>query len=92
VLDVLAGLEADHATADEHHRRVDALAGNWLSAGSLSDADAAELSSRLAALDEIYRAHIAVEDGELFPIATRLLSPDELSAMGDEMAARRRLP
>lgn len=89
VLQVLARLEHDHVVADEHHRRVDALVRRWLSDGSLPEPEAADLAGRLVALHEIYRAHIAVEDGELFPVAARMLSHEQLGAIGDEMAARR---
>jgi hemerythrin-like domain-containing protein len=89
VLHVLARLEHDHSLAGDHHRRVDALVRRWLGDGSLGHAEVGDLAGRVAALNDLYRAHIAVEDGELFPIAARALSAEQLSAVGDEMAARR---
>ena len=47
------------------------------------------LQDRLAELQSIYREHIAVEDGFLFPVAAQLLSEDDLREIGREMAARR---
>jgi hypothetical protein len=46
----------------------------------------------LAALDGLYRAHIRVEDDEVFPAAGRALPSAELAAVGREMAARRHVP
>jgi hemerythrin-like domain-containing protein len=89
VLDTLDRLERDHHVADDHHRAVDRLARQWLSRGRLAPDETAELRTHLAALEAIYGAHIAVEDTELFPAAARLLSPDQLRAIGGEMAARR---
>jgi len=86
----LERLERDHDAADEHHRAVDALVQRWLADNRLVDADLAELGRRLAALQAIYGAHIAVEDRELFPAAGRVLSPADLAAIGREMAGRRR--
>ena len=47
------------------------------------------LLAHLIALDNLYKGHIAVEDRELFPAAGRVLTADELGAVGREMAARR---
>jgi hemerythrin-like domain-containing protein len=90
VCETLARLERDHAIADEHHRAVGDLVRRWLTVGVLPAGDASALGSRLAALAEIYRAHIATEDEEVFPAAARLLSPEQLREIGGEMAARRR--
>jgi hemerythrin-like domain-containing protein len=38
-----------------------------------------------------YAAHIAMEDGEFFPMAARLLPAEKLSAIGAAMAERRRV-
>ena len=39
-----------------------------------------------------YSSHIAREDGELFPLAARLLSKADLELLGNAMATRRGLP
>jgi hemerythrin-like domain-containing protein len=88
-LDVVNRLEHDHADANEHHAAVDVLVRRWLDRGRLEPSDVSELAKRLSELHRIYRAHIAVEDGELFPAAARVLSADDLRAIGTEMAARR---
>lgn len=82
-------LEQEHIRAEKAHREVDRLGLSWLKAGSLSPDEAARLRALLAELEQLYRGHIAVEDGELFPEATKLLAEEELRAIGREMAARR---
>ena len=89
VLEAVSGLERDHAVADDHHRAVDGIVRQWLTRGRLDSADVSELGTRLAALEALYRSHIALEDGQVFPTAARLLSPDQLTDIGREMAARR---
>ena len=89
VLGVVERLERDHHAADDHHRAVDRIGREWLSRGQLTPDAVSELATRLAALEAIYDAHIAVEDRELFPIAAKLLSPEQLRDIGVEMAARR---
>lgn len=86
---LLDRLEHDHAEADGLHGAVDAIGRRWLATGSLPPDDLAQLRRSLERLDAIYREHIAVEDRELFPAAARLLSEEELRAVGLEMAERR---
>jgi hemerythrin-like domain-containing protein len=88
-LAVVERLERDHGEADAHHRAVDGLVRRWLADDRLAAADAEALAAHLAALAAIYGPHIAIEDRELFPAAARLLSPEDLRAIGGEMAARR---
>jgi iron-sulfur cluster repair protein YtfE (RIC family) len=91
-LQIVAGLEADHQAADQHHQAVDGLVRRWLSDGSLAPVEVEELSRRLTALQRIYQSHIATEDEILFPVAARLLTDLQLRAIGLEMAGRRRVP
>ena len=88
-LDTVARLEHDHDIANTHHRLVEDLFERWTKDDRLTDGDLTELRTRLAALQEIYTAHIAVEDRELFPAAGRVLAKDDIAAIGREMAARR---
>jgi iron-sulfur cluster repair protein YtfE (RIC family) len=88
-LEIVARLERDHEAADEHHRAVDSLVRRWMSEGILAPADADELGERLGALQRIYESHIQIEDAILFPAAARVLSADQVRAIGREMAARR---
>jgi len=95
LLERVDSLENDHALADQHHSVVDRLGQAWLAVGSLAPADAARFSELVQGLTDLYRAHIAVEESEVFPAAAAVLAQSEREAMGSEMAARRgarRLP
>lgn len=89
--DALARLEGDHAHADRLHARVDVLLEAWLRDGSLPPGPAAELAALLDTLLELYRGHIHTEEAEVFPLACTLLTTSELTAVGEEMRARRGL-
>jgi hemerythrin-like domain-containing protein len=90
-LDMVARLERDHGDAERRHDAVDVLMRRWLADGHLDGAMTGELREHLAVLQRMYREHIAVEDRDLFPAAARLLTPDQIAAIGGEMAARRGL-
>lgn len=94
----LARLEHDHEQADALHAKVDVLLEAWLDLPSggilpppLPPAKAAELTALLHTLRELYRGHIHTEEAEVFPLAGTLLTPNELTAVGEEMRARRGL-
>jgi hemerythrin-like domain-containing protein len=91
-LDALEQLEADHRVAEQHHAAVETLTRRWLVEGTLPTADTDALLEYLAVLDRLYRAHIRVEDEEVFPAAARALAASEIEALGREMAARRDVP
>ena len=82
-------LEQDHECAGKAHDEVDRLGQRWLTRGRLSTEDASRLSTVLDQLAKLYRNHIAIEDTEVFPLATRILSASDREAVGVEMAARR---
>jgi hemerythrin-like domain-containing protein len=88
-LAIVDALAADHEVARKHHARVGVLGQHWLADGCLPDAAAHELAARLDALTTLYRHHIPVEDSELLPLARSILSPEDIAALGREMAARR---
>lgn len=88
-LKLVAQLEAEHRAADRLHAEVDVLGRQWLAAGQLSSGMREALMDKLAALQESYRRHIATEDQQVFRPAARHLGAEELSAMAQEMAARR---
>jgi len=85
----LAELEFEHELAARDHAIVDSLATRWLSEKRLAPEDNLQMTKALERLSEIYSRHIAVEDRELFPLALQLLRPEELAAVGREMADRR---
>ena len=90
-LAALERLEADHDRADAAHAEVDRLGRAWLTDGTLPEAAAGRLAALLGDLRETYRRHIAVEDSQIFPLANRALTPDEIAHVGREMALRRGL-
>jgi hemerythrin-like domain-containing protein len=85
------GLEADHARADVAHREVERLGRGWLAAGALSRQDAETLTGLLEELTLLYRGHIAIEEGEVFPAASRVLGAGDRERIGREMRERRGL-
>lgn len=87
----LDDLQRDHTIADQAHSAVDDLGNRWLEDGQLSPDDAQALTEELDFLRELYHRHIAIEDMEIFPLAGRILPPDDLRAIAHEMAARRGL-
>lgn len=52
--------------------------------------DSIQLKKTVLRLCELYRPHIRVEDELIFPLAEKILSPDELKEIGEEMKERRR--
>ncbi|MCZ2156062.1 MAG: hemerythrin domain-containing protein [Bryobacterales bacterium] len=83
------GLLSDHARANVLHDRVDVLGQQWLRDERLAPEELKEFRDAIAQLEELYTAHIKIEESEVFPRATRLLEEDELEVMGRNMAARR---
>jgi hemerythrin-like domain-containing protein len=60
---------------------------------AVADGQAAALDGAdVEAFSALYARHIALEEGELLPMAARLLADDELRRIGDAMRARRGLP
>lgn len=82
-------LEQDHEQAERKHSEVERLGQEWLSRGQLAAGQVARLQELLAELSVLYQRHIRIEDTEVFPSAKRLLSADERTLIGAEMAARR---
>lgn len=91
-LSALDQLEKDHHTVSPLHAEIERLALKYLQTGSLSDDEAEAYRAAVRNLQETYREHIQIEDSEVFPIAARLLSAPEKSAIAQEMAARREVP
>ncbi len=83
------GLQADHLRAEVWHNDVDALGQQWLAAGQLAPEPRATLRQRLTDLTELYKGHIHLEDTAIFPLARKSLAPDQVTAIGQEMKARR---
>lgn len=88
-LALLDRLHDDHQAAEEMHGEVHDLVAQWLEEGELSTGRTLRLAALLEDLSAIYRQHIAVEEGQLFPLAERALPQAEVTQIGREMAARR---
>lgn len=84
-------LEQDHRLQEQRHEQVDGLVNQWLADGVLEGPQTALLIELLEALQNEYQQHIALEDNRVFPVAQRILSDNQLRAMGREMAQRRGL-
>lgn len=84
-------LEREHTQAETSHAEIDRLGQEWLAAGWLPPASGARFSALVAGLADLYREHIAVEEREVFPVASAALGKRQRDAMGGEMAARRGL-
>ena len=92
---------ADHARAFElvsrllvEHRDMEALWERLREAlASLTPGEIGKLDLDLCKdFAREYAGHIDREDNQLLPLATRVLKPDELEALGNAMAKRRGLP
>jgi len=82
----LAGL-LDRLTVQ--HRDQTALVDELRTLLDAPKPDDARLADVVARLDASYRAHITVEERELFPAAKAALDADDLGGMASEMDSRR---
>jgi hemerythrin-like domain-containing protein len=87
----LETLEKDHEKAEQNHAEVERLGQAWLSDGSLPAPAVARFSQVVAELGDLYKTHIGIEEGEVFPAAAKLLNAVQRAEVGAEMAARRGL-
>ena len=88
----LEELEGEHRWAEPLHAQVERLGLEYLSRGQLSPTQVETFRSAVAELAAMYKRHIAVEDGTLFPVAAKVLSDVEKQAIATEMAKRRAVP
>lgn len=87
----LEQLEEEHRWAAPLHADVERLGAQYLSTGSLSSSEVEVFRKGVSSLASMYKQHISVEDELVFPLAARLLSDADKSAIADEMASRRRV-
>ncbi len=88
--EILSRLIEEHKQADIEHAQANTLMAKWMSAGTLSPADRAELVRLHQSLKDMYTRHIHDEAICVFRVAADLLDQHELAAMGQEMLARRK--
>jgi len=87
----LEQLEDEHRWAAPLHAEVDRLGAQYLSSGCLSSHEVDDFRKAVASLALMYKQHISVEDGVVFPLAVRVLSDAEKVAIAEEMAGRRKV-
>lgn len=88
---IIVRLEAEHSLTEPYHAEIEELGRAWLSHGDLSSQCRDRFAECVDILLAVYQEHIRVEDEELFPLAATILKPDEVEAIGEEMASRRGL-
>jgi hemerythrin-like domain-containing protein len=91
VLGEVIRLEQEHHWAAPLHAEVDRLGRRWLLEGRLTADEVQAFQSAVDRLHSMYRKHIEFEDRVLFPLAARVLSPDQRAEVAQEMAKRRKL-
>jgi pyridoxamine 5'-phosphate oxidase len=91
VLAALDELETEHRMLEQLHREFEALAADIHRDCSCQTRKIEQLDALVAALCELYRPHMQIENELVFPAAARLLLPSDIHAIGEEMRARRRL-
>jgi hemerythrin-like domain-containing protein len=87
----LEHLEDEHRWAGPLHEQVERLGVQYLSMEKLSGIEVEKFRTAVTSLAAMYKRHIRVEDELVFPLALRLLSGTEKSAIAREMASRREL-
>ena len=82
-------LDGDHKRAAKLHDDVEAIYRNWIQAGLLSKDESSQLLIATQSMRELYQAHIEIEDSIVFPRAAQVLSAEAITAIGEELRARR---
>ncbi len=88
-LALLARLEQDHARSAELHEAIDWLFTDWMVKGELEPSQRERLLSNTAALQDLYKKHIALEETAILPRAAELLNAETIAVIGREFSARR---
>lgn len=83
-------LEEEHRWANSLHAEVERLGTKYLSHGALSGNEVARFRGAIQDLCSMYQRHISIEDSTIFPLAARLLTEKDKSAIAAEMAGRRK--
>jgi hemerythrin-like domain-containing protein len=87
----LQELEEEHRWANLLHAEVEQLGVEYLSEGRLSRPEVDTFRTAIRDLRSMYERHIGIEDGIVFPLAARLLTEQDKSAIAEEMAGRRKV-
>lgn len=87
--EIIDRLESDHDAVEPLHAKVEEFGRDWLRAGVISPKNRQAFTRTVEELIAHYRNHIREEDEVLFPLAAKLLDPEEVKAIGREMETRR---
>lgn len=85
---ILIALEKEHHDHRALEDSVRALVSSWENRKPSAE-EVSQLSEIAGRLRSVYATHIAREEKELFPLARKILSAEEIDRMGEEMMARR---
>jgi hemerythrin-like domain-containing protein len=88
---ILDKLETEHRRAYPLHAEVERIGEKYLADGSLSSQEVDRFRRAVQDLHAMYERHISVEDEIIFPLAARVLSQHQKSAIAEEMAERRKV-
>ena len=88
----IAQLEDQHGEADRLYAELKAIAAQLEDGQTVSGEPQQRFRTAAGRLAELYRSHIATEDGTLIALGQRVLSLAELTEISREMKRRRGLP
>ena len=87
---LVAALDAEHRTLEAIYLSVRTVAQHLAAGTGQPEPQAvADLAVQVAAMAAGYRAHLAREEADLFPLAKRLLDEPQIRAVAIEMRLRR---
>lgn len=87
--ETVGSLHQEHEQADTLHATLDRLFTAWMVGGALGKDQQEQLDSSMKQLEQLYSSHIELEEKIVFPAAARLLTREELTAIGEEFRHRR---
>lgn len=88
---IVQALQHEHEVANVAHAEVEFWYRRWIDLGTLAPPQTRKLTRLLKLLRDLYQRHIDIEDHEIFPLAGRMLSREQLAQVGRQMARRRGL-
>jgi hemerythrin-like domain-containing protein len=91
VQEKMEALELDHRWSEPLHTLVDGLGSKYLEQGRLSHEEVRRFRDTMRLLSAMYQRHIEVEDRQVFPVVNRVLSQEQKTQIGKEMASRRQV-
>jgi hemerythrin-like domain-containing protein len=84
-------LEAQHRTAKELEAEFENFIANLPRQNELEAKDLEQMTKLVEEITKLYRPHIKLEDTLVFPVGARILTEEDVQALGSEILARRRV-